>query len=98
MASWRVAVEQEPTFKPAYFLHIGLSLKDALDDETLAWLKRLHETLGMTFKDLTTVPDYARFVKSPQYKEWLKYLEKEASERKAAPLQKQGQQPTPVPK
>ncbi len=65
---------------------------------TLAWLKRIHETLGMTFMDLTTVPDYARFVKSPQYKEWLKYLEKEASTRKAAPLQKQGQQPTPVPK
>jgi hypothetical protein len=94
----KLIVEQEPTFKPAYFLHIGLSLKDDLDDETLAWLKRLHETLGMTFKDLTTVPDYARFVKSPQHKEWLKYLEKEASTKKAAPTKKQGKQRMPAPK
>jgi hypothetical protein len=94
----KLVVEQEPTFKPAYFLHIGLSLKDDQDDETLLWLKKLHETLGISFKDLTTVQDYARFVKSPQYKEWLKYVEKEAGTRKAAPTQKQRQQPTPVPK
>jgi hypothetical protein len=95
-------VEQEPTFQPAYLLHIALSLKDDKDDETLLWLKKIHETLGTTFTDLTTVQDYARFVKSPQYKEWLKYLEKEAGTRKAAPTQKQnqkqGQQATPVPK
>jgi hypothetical protein len=96
----KLIVEQEPTFKPAYFLHIGLSLKDDLDDETLAWLKKLHKTLGISFKDLTTVHDYARFVKSPQYKEWLKYLEREGGTKKTAPTQKraQGKQPTRGPK
>jgi len=69
------AVNKEPPFKTAYFYLVGLSLQDKNHDETLAGLKRLHESFGTTFKDLTQVPDYADFVKSPQYQEWLNYVE-----------------------
>ena len=37
----------------------------------------------MKFDDLTTVPEYAGFVKSPQYQEWLKYLAKERPSRRS---------------
>ena len=83
----RLVIEQEPSFKPAYFFLIGLSFQDGQHEETLEWLKRIHEKLGTTFKDLTTVKEYAGFVKSPQYKEWLKYLEEEAKANKAAQKQ-----------
>ncbi len=83
-----LAVNQEPPFKTAYFYLVGLSIEDKNYDATLAGLKKLHETFGTTFKDLTTVPEYAGFVKSPQYKEWLQYLEQQAKRQKPKPDQK----------
>lgn len=83
----RLVIEQEPNFKPAYYFLVGLSLRDGQHEETLEWLKRIHEKLGTTFKDLTTVQEYAGFVKSPQYKEWLKYLEEEAKAEEGAQKQ-----------
>jgi hypothetical protein len=35
-------------------------------------LRRIKATFEVEFEDLTTIPDYAEFVKSPQYQEWLK--------------------------
>ena len=99
-------LDQEPSFKAAYYFLIGLSLREQKHDETLQWLKRIHEKLGVVFKDLTTVNEYANFVKSPQYKEWVKYLDQEAAATNAKSKAKsnakskpdQGRQPKRVPK
>ena len=34
-------------------------------------LRRVAEEFGMEFDDLTQVPEYAEYVKSPQYRQWL---------------------------
>ena len=91
-----LVVKEEPSFKQAYFFLLGLSLQDKQHIETLTQLKRLHEKQGVTFKDLSTVKEYADFVKSAQYKEWLKYLGPAVKEAKPQP--QQGQQPKRVPK
>jgi hypothetical protein len=69
-----LAMEQEPTLLTAYFTAIGISLKAAKYDETLAGLKALDQKFKMQFNDMKTVPEYAGFVKSPQYPQWLSYL------------------------
>jgi hypothetical protein len=79
----KLVTDQETTFEPAYLVLIGLALQDNRHEETLEWLKKSHERVGTAFQDLTTVPEYARFVKSPQFKEWLKYLEEDAKAKKA---------------
>jgi hypothetical protein len=69
-----LAMEQEPTLLTAYFTAIGISLKAAKYDETLAGLKALDQKFKMQFNDMKTVLEYAGFVKSPQYPQWLSYL------------------------
>ncbi len=69
-----LAMEQEPTLLTAYFTAIGISLNAAKYDETLAGLKALDQKFKMQFNDMKTVPEYAGFVKSPQYPQWLSYL------------------------
>ena len=68
------AVEQEPTLLPAYFAAVGISMKAENYDETLTLLKALDQKFSMKFNDLKTVPEYAGFVKSAQYPQWLEYL------------------------
>jgi hypothetical protein len=70
----RRAVEQEPTLLLCQQNALGyaVALKD--HDETLARLKALDRMFHATFNDLTKIPEYADFVKSPQYQEWLAYL------------------------
>ena len=80
-------IEEEPTMLNAYFYSIGISLKAEMYDETLATLKKQDQTFKMTYNDLKTVPEYAGFVKSPQYQQWLDYLAQKNS----------GQKPTPSP-
>ncbi len=92
-----LVVKEEPSFKQAYFFLLGISIQDKTHVETLTQLKRLQKKLGVTFKDLTTVKEYGDFVKSPQYKEWVTYLDQEeAANAKSKP--QQGQQPKPAQK
>jgi hypothetical protein len=53
---------------------VGYSLEDKDYDETLARLQEIDRTFPMVFNDLSKVPAYAGFVKSPQYAQWLEYL------------------------
>jgi hypothetical protein len=94
----KLVVEQEPSFEDAYAFLLGLSIQDKQHDEALIWLKKLHEEFKMPFGDLTKVDQYTDFVKSPQHKEWLKYLEEEAKEKKATQKPKQDGQAEQVPK
>lgn len=79
------AVDQEPTLSVAYFSLVGYSLSEKKYDDTLTYLKEMDQKLHLQLKDLSTVPAYAGFVKSPQYQEWLAYLKKKDQPQKASP-------------
>lgn len=69
------AVEKEPTLISVHWRLVTDSL-DAKDyAETLHRLEEIDRHFKMNFKDLSQIPIYAGFVKSPQYKEWLAYLD-----------------------
>jgi tetratricopeptide (TPR) repeat protein len=70
----RAAIEKMPNMLPGYvaLVQADLVLKDY--PELLTTLKRMDERSFFEFQDLTTVPDYAGFVKSPQFDEWQQYL------------------------
>jgi hypothetical protein len=66
------AAAEEPTLKSAYYFLVDLALKERNFAKTAELLSILESKCHVTFKDLTTVRAYAEFVKSPEYKAWLK--------------------------
>ena len=82
------AVDQEPTLLIGHqsLLGYAVALKD--HPETLARLQEMDQKFRMTFNDLTKVPAYAEFVKSPQYQEWLAYLKNKNQPAKASPTRR----------
>jgi hypothetical protein len=95
----KLTIDQEPSLQSPYFLLIDVSLKEKKYDETLAGLKQFHGAFGMILEDLPSVPEYAGFVKSPQYQEWLKYVKAQSEQQKATHGQepKSGQSPVQGP-
>jgi tetratricopeptide (TPR) repeat protein len=67
------AVELEPDLSDGYWSRLTVSLKEKNHADTLAWLKKLVEKTGEEIADLTTVADYAEFIKTPEHQEWLKW-------------------------
>jgi hypothetical protein len=65
------AVRAEPECKEAYQIRVAIAVDVGDNATALEWMKRALERTGMQFDDLPRNPEYARFVKSPQYQEWL---------------------------
>jgi hypothetical protein len=65
------ALADEPTLLRGYYAMIDISLARHDPAETLKWMKNA-EAQGVKFGDLKAVSAFAEFVKSPQYKTWLK--------------------------
>jgi hypothetical protein len=65
------AIVQDPNLLRGYYSLIDISLARHDYADTVKWLKKA-ESLGVTFGDLTAVPAFAEFVKSAEYKNWLK--------------------------
>jgi predicted Zn-dependent protease len=65
------AVMEDPNLLRGYYSLIDISLARRDYADTVKWLKKA-ESLGVTFGDLTTVGAFDEFVKSPEYKNWLK--------------------------
>ncbi|WP_422924791.1 hypothetical protein [Singulisphaera sp. PoT] len=76
------AMKREPTLFQAYEAQLDLSLALKKYDSTLSSLKILREQFGIVFKDLSTVPEYAGFVASPEYKAWEAYAKAKKGEGK----------------
>lgn len=66
----QAAVDKDPTLKAAHIgmLMLSLQLKDF--DQTVKSLKMLREKCGTEIPNMALKPDFAGFVKSPQYKKW----------------------------
>jgi hypothetical protein len=81
----RKAIEREPSLLPGYYALVGYSLKAEKYDETLALLEEMDRKFDIAFEDLSQVPEYAGFVKSATYPEWLDYLKTKKSTPERAP-------------
>ncbi len=66
------AIAEEPTLKGAYYFLIDRALEAKDFAKTAKLLTTLETKCGERFKDLTKVSAYRAFVKSPEYKTWLK--------------------------
>jgi len=74
----RRAMGADPTWLAPYYIILHLSLKDQNHDETLRQLKVLDADFSIPFKNLSEQPEFSRFAKSPQYREWIEYLKRQA--------------------
>lgn len=72
--SARRAVEREPTLRDAQLVLLTFGLQQKDHGEVLARLKDLHEKFDLSFDDMEQDEEYADFVKSPRYADWLAYL------------------------
>jgi hypothetical protein len=76
------AVKNEPTLVTSYWTVLGISLKIKDYNLTAKYLTLVERKLKISLADLTKVPDYAGFVDSPQYSEWMKTRPKKNQEEK----------------
>jgi hypothetical protein len=49
---------------------VAISLHEKKNAETLAGLKQIVQILKLQIDDLAKLPEYADFVKSPEYSKW----------------------------
>lgn len=56
----------------AHWELITIALRAEDYEKALKYLLEIEERFALEFSDLTEIPDYAGFVKSPQYQTWLK--------------------------
>ncbi len=66
------AVDGDPNILPAYTLLLDISLKLKRYADTSAALTKLKERFPEKMPDVKSDPAYAAYVKSPQYKAWLR--------------------------
>jgi tetratricopeptide (TPR) repeat protein len=71
--SFARAIDREPTLAEAYWGILSVTLQEKKFDETVEWLKKVEVRFHPMVGDLTTRPEYAEFVKSPQYRVWLQW-------------------------
>ncbi len=76
-ADARRMIKEAPEDRAGYFALVSIALEEHKYDETLTALRAVKKKFHPQFHDLTKVPKYDGFVKSPQYKEWLKDQEGE---------------------
>ena len=67
------AIKEEPDMENAYWSRVTLALEEKNHDDTLKWLKAILKTFHGELADLNEIPEYAEFVKSPQYVEFQKW-------------------------
>ena len=79
------AIKEEPGLTSAYASLLGVSVEEKNYAESLDLLRMLDQTHKIRIGDLAGMPEYAGFIKSPQYQEWRKYLAQKAAKQKVNP-------------
>ncbi len=65
------AIATDSSLTKAWLMRVSISLEQREFGQTASILTTLQKEHGIKVQDLTTIPMYAEFVKSPEYKEWL---------------------------
>ena len=63
-------IDEQPDKEDAYWALFEVALHEKKYDEAVALLRLLKKRFDSDPADLTQLPEYAGFVKSPQYREW----------------------------
>jgi hypothetical protein len=61
-----------PRLVQTQWVYVSIALAEQEFDEVVRRLRIVTDELGGGVADLTTIPEYAEFVKSPQYEAWMK--------------------------
>ena len=59
-----------PKLPQPYWVRLAIALEQQRHDETALWLDLIAERFGVGFPDLEMIPEYAAFVRSPEYRAW----------------------------
>jgi len=70
------AIEHEPGLTHGYWGRIDVAVAEANHADTLAYLKKLAENTGHVAGDLRKDLDFAVFIRTPEYREWLEWRAK----------------------
>ncbi|MCI0651130.1 MAG: hypothetical protein L0Z55_04535, partial [Planctomycetes bacterium] len=68
---FRQAIELDARQDDAYWELVAMALADKDHPAVVALLDEMAAKLGMEYEDFTTTPEFADFVKSPEYQAWL---------------------------
>jgi tetratricopeptide (TPR) repeat protein len=74
-AAWKAAedaIAEEPTLLTAFFCQVSLSMEKRDFAKTAELLSTIEAKFHFRFQNLANVPVYAEFVKSKEYKTWMK--------------------------
>jgi tetratricopeptide (TPR) repeat protein len=82
-------IKQEPEMVFAYWLALAISVKQQRYTDTARLLTILRQRFNIEMKDLSTIPEYAGFVKSPEYIRWRAEQEKQPSPASAQQKEKE---------
>jgi predicted Zn-dependent protease len=74
------ASEAEPSLIDAYWIQVRISLEQDQFGETLKLLKTIDQTGAVTWDATLPTPPYSEFRGSPEYRDWLDYLEQKKSQ------------------
>jgi hypothetical protein len=85
-----------PDLVDVWWIRVSITLKRKDHALTVRLLNQMTEKFEMTYADLTTIPDYADFVASPEYKVWIQQQESAAPAGDEKPLPV-SDQPSPAP-
>lgn len=75
MAAGKAAIEAEPDMIQAYWEVIAVALQKKDFAEVSRWLDQVAADFEVEFEDLKQIPEYAEYVKSPEYQKWLESQE-----------------------
>ena len=66
----RSAIAQDPTLQDAFWSLLTISLQEHQFAETVKLLNQLEDSFHVPFGDMTQLPVFAEFVRSPEYHAW----------------------------
>lgn len=64
------AIDATPGLLQLYWIRVAVALEERNHRDTAAWLDTIAARFDVPFADLEGVPEYAEFVKSPEYRQW----------------------------
>jgi tetratricopeptide (TPR) repeat protein len=70
-AAARRAIEREPGLEDPYWTLVSISLDEGNYAETARLLSEIEGELGVVIGDLSTIPEYSKFVQSEAYGTWI---------------------------
>lgn len=79
----RTGVQEAPDLLDVYWALLGADLKLNDFPAAIETLKSIDNRFHIQFNDLTTNPEFAGFVKSPQFEEWTRYQKRKAAKDEA---------------